>query len=140
MTFAFFPHTGDIGVHLRAETLDGLFAAAAEAFLDAVTDAAGVRPADEVVLSCRAAELDLLLHDFLSELLFRFDARRLLLRPTAVTVRPDAPGWRVDAHLAGEALDSGRHAVDRVLKAVTYHELAVSQDASGWSATVVFDI
>jgi SHS2 domain-containing protein len=81
--------------------------------------------------------LDLLLRSFLSELLFRFLAHRAILG--------DFPELRIRdnrIHARGRAarFDPVRDGLRTELKAVTYHQLDVKQDASGWSARVIFDV
>ncbi len=84
--------------------------------------------------------MDLLLVDFLSELLYRFDTRGWLTRDAEVEVREYDGGWQLQGTLLGENHDTARHAVRILIKAVTYHQLAVTQQAGTWTADVVFDI
>jgi SHS2 domain-containing protein len=42
---------------------------------------------------------------------------------------------RVEAELCGR-----RHGFERVIKAVTYHDLSVEETCEGYMATVVFDV
>ena len=55
-----------------------------------------------------APELDLLLVDFLSELLYRFDTRGWLTREAQVEVRERDGGWALQGTLVGERLDDRR--------------------------------
>jgi SHS2 domain-containing protein len=140
MPHEFFSHTGDIGARVWADSLDGLFEAALVALADAVTDLAQVQARESVTLSCRAPQLDLLLHDFLSDALFHLDARRLLPRSASVSVTGHGDEWSLQARLSGETLDPARHPIRVLVKAVTYHALEVRQSADGWRATLVLDI
>ena len=75
--FQFFDHTGDIGVDIDAADPGALFADAARAFSETITDREAL-DADEIVeVSLSADAIDLLLVDWLSELVYRFDAERL---------------------------------------------------------------
>jgi SHS2 domain-containing protein len=140
MSFEFFDHTGDIGVRLTAPTLAELFAAAAEAFTAAIAEPDAVRPLDAGRLELAGPELDLLLVDFLSELLYRFESAALLVRSADVDLRRDSGEWRLHADLKGEPFDAARHEIRVLLKAVTYHELYVRQAPQGWEAQIIFDI
>ncbi len=60
MSFSFFDHTGDIGVRVRARTLDELFRDAAAAFTDAITDPARIEPRRSVSLTLESPAADLL--------------------------------------------------------------------------------
>jgi SHS2 domain-containing protein len=140
MPYQFFDHTGDIGVSLSGRTLDELFASAAAAFTDSITPIERVEPRRPEELDVAAPELDLLLVDFLSELLYRFDTRAWLTRQAEVEVRERDGGWQLQGTLLGEKHDETRHAVRVLIKAVTYHQLEVRERAGMWTANIVFDI
>ena len=140
MPYWFFDHTGDVGVALQGRTLDDLFASAALAFTDTITPLTGVDARRPEELDVAAPELDLLLVDFLSELLYRFDTRAWLTREVQVEVRERDGGWQLQGTLVGERHDADRHPVKVLIKAVTYHGLRVIRNDETWSANVVFDI
>jgi SHS2 domain-containing protein len=140
MAYQFFDHTGDIGVTLTGRTVDELFASAAAAFTDSITPLDRVEPRRPEELDVAAPELDLLLVDFLSELLYRFDTRSWLTREAQVEIRERDGGWELQGTLLGEKHDPARHDVRVLIKAVTYHQLQVVERAGVWTADVVFDI
>jgi SHS2 domain-containing protein len=132
-----FEHTADLGLRVRAATLDALFAEAAEALFSIVVDDLGtVKPVTRIDVTLSEADCELLLFDWLKELLYRFDAEHLLFSRFDVTVRPDgltAAAW-------GEKLDRDRHELSHEVKAITYHGLKIEQTADGWLAEVIVDI
>lgn len=140
MAYEFFDHTGDIGVGLTGRTVDELFASAAEAFSDTITPLDRVEPMRPEELDVAAPELDLLLVDFLSELLYRFDTRGWLTRRAQVEIREQDGGWELQGTLLGERYDPVRHPIRVLIKAVTYHQLQVGEHEGMWTARVVFDI
>ena len=140
MPYQFFDHTGDIGVTLTGPTCDTLFAAAAAAFTDSITPLDHVEPRRPEEIAVDAPELDLLLVDFLSELLYRFDTRGWLTRNAEIAVSERDGGWTLEGTLSGEKLDPDRHSVRILIKAVTYHGLRIVKRNGEWSANVVFDI
>jgi SHS2 domain-containing protein len=140
MAYQFFDHTGDVGVALTGRTLDELFASAALAFADTMTPLSGIDPRRPEELDVAAPELDLLLVDFLSELLYRFDTRAWLTREAQVEVRECDGGWQLLGTLIGERVDPARHPMKILIKAVTYHGLHVTNVDGTWRANVVFDI
>jgi SHS2 domain-containing protein len=124
---------------VAAPTAAGLFEAAAVALTDAMTTASGVEPRVAEHIALEGPELDLLLVDWLSELLFHFETRGLLVSRAAVElVSTDV--YRLGARIEGEPLDPARHPIKVLLKAVTYHALEVKEGPDGWVATVIFDI
>jgi SHS2 domain-containing protein len=140
MPYAFFDHTGDIGVTLTGPTCDALFSAAAQAFTETITPLERVEPRRPEEIAVDAPELDLLLVDFLSELLYRFDTRGWLTRSAETIVHERDGGWALEGTLSGEKLDPDRHPIKILIKAVTYHGLHIVQHAGEWSTSVVFDI
>ncbi len=140
MPHEFFPHTGDIGVRVWAGSIAALFESAVEALADIVTDPSAVQARETIDLSCRAPGLDLLLHDFLSEVLFHLDTKARLPHSASVAVTRHGGLWSLQARLAFDLLDRERHPTKVEIKAVTYHALAVDRTGEGWRATVVFDI
>lgn len=140
MAYRFFDHTGDIAVALTGKTREALFASAALAFTDSITPVSHVEPRRPEEVALDAPELDLLLVDFLSELLYRFDTRGWLTRDAQVDVRERDGGWALEGTLSGEKLDPERHKVKILIKAVTYHGRQVIERNGEWHANVVFDI
>lgn len=133
--------TADVAFEARGETREELFAACATALLATMVNEPDlVERRREVAISLEHAELDLLLHSFLAELVFLKDARRLLLHADTVRISNDAAGFQLEALLRGEEIDRRRHGLLADVKAVTLHRLRVVCDDGVWRATVVLDI
>ncbi len=134
-----FAHTADIGLRVRAMTLEELFSEAGTGlFALIVTNLEQVQPREEVkfVIKGHSDECDYLLFDWLSELLFTFDSRRLVFSSFGIEFSADG----LQAAAWGEPLDSSRHSLDHEVKAITYHGLKLTQEAGGWLAEVIVDI
>ncbi len=140
MPFEFFDHTGDVGVRVRAASLDELFAEAAAALTATLVDPATVERRVREWATLEAASLDLLLVDWLNDLVFRFDVDNLLVARTEPRVVREGPGWKVEAALEGEPFDPARHRVRVLVKGATYHRLAIKETPAGYETSVVFDI
>src|ERR671936_2578007 len=74
-------HTGDLGMVAYGQDLPELFAHAAWAMFDLMSDATTIRPQQTMTLSVSATDLEDLLVRWLSELLYLYDTQRLLCRP-----------------------------------------------------------
>ncbi len=138
--YQFLPHTADIAVQLEGVDLPDLFRSTLQALLEVITDPEAVEPRASVAVELGSPELELLLVDWASEVLYRFDARRFLSREAAISVEQDGTSWRLRATVRGEDFDESRHHIKVLVKAVTYHALRVEQTPAGWRATLVFDI
>jgi SHS2 domain-containing protein len=132
-----FEHTADLGIRVRAATLDGLMADAARGLFAVIAgDLAQIVPTEERSFTVPGNDPVWLLHDWMSELLAAFEIDRLLLREFRVVV--DAAGLRATAK--GERFDPSRHELAHEVKAVTQHLLDVRHAADGWEATFIVDI
>jgi len=105
---------------------DGPREVAAEADVAAAPDPS---PGDD------AAEL---LVCWLQELLYRFETERLV--PLRFEFAEAAPSG-IRARVGFGRFDPKRHRASTEVKAVTYHELAVREEADGtWSARMILDV
>jgi SHS2 domain-containing protein len=135
--YELFEHTADVGLRARAESLDELFAEAARALFSVVVanpDAVQLR--ETIHLAVAGTQPDELLRDWLAELLYIFEARRLVLARFEVSLGAEG----LTATVQGEPIDAARHQLDVEVKAVTWHGLKVVRDDGGWLAEVIVDI
>ena len=131
----------DVAFEAWGDTVEAMFAAAAEATMNVMVgdlEAIAVRVRRSVRVESDA--LDLLLFNFLQELIFYKDAEQLLLRVEAIQLEKDRPPFSVVAELAGETLDMERHELVADVKAVTLHKFRVEETERGWEAFVILDI
>jgi SHS2 domain-containing protein len=133
-------HTADVGIEVRAATLEALFVDAAAGFCDAITEVARIGGGEERAFEVEAAGLDLLLVAWLEELLFRFETTSVLYAHGEASVDCKGDSWSLRARMRGERFDAERHPLKVQVKAITYHALEVARDEQGWRARVIFDI
>ena len=134
---SFLDHTGDIGFEIRSETLEGLFRRAARGLYEVLVERPPASGEGEETIDLKDEAPDLLLRSFLSELLYRFLASRAIL--------VDFPDLRIEGnHLRARGpaarFDPVRDGLRTELKAVTYHQLEVRRESSGWTARIIFDV
>jgi SHS2 domain-containing protein len=131
----------DLAFRAWDTTLDATFLAAAEATSQAmVEDLDSIVPSQKRTFTLRDAQLDLLLLQFLQELIYYKDAQRLLLRVQEVAIAREDSSFVLHARAAGEVIDPSRHALGSDVKGVTLHRLQVVQTPTGWEATVILDV
>jgi SHS2 domain-containing protein len=135
--FELFDHTADLGLRIRAPDLNTLFQEAAMALFTAIVDdLTAVQDRERVTLELEADDCPYLLFDWLNELLYRFEAERLLFGHFQVNVQ----GKRLRGVAGGEPFDAGRHSLSHEVKAITYHGLRVEKLGDGWLAELIVDI
>ncbi|MFQ5790476.1 MAG: archease [Acidobacteriota bacterium] len=130
-------HTADYMVEIRAPDLRSLFAEAAVAFLDILSDPETVRPRLPVAVQVEAENTEALLVSWLTELLFLYESEGWLFSRFEFFV---LTGTQLEAEAWGEKLDPSRHPIDREIKAVTYHRLRLVKEGDGLKTTIVFDL
>lgn len=141
MTYRFLDHTADVGVKIRAASLEGVFAEALAAFTDTVTARRRVGTGLSQAFELTGPDAEILLVDWLGELLYAFEVGRRLFHDAEVRLQPGDGGLALTAVARGEAWDPRRHPVKVLVKGVTYHALEVARRGEGdWSARVIFDI
>ena len=133
--------TADIAFEATGRDLPELFTASADATMNVMIDnldAIESRETRQIELS--GDKIDMLLFDFLQELVYFKDARRLLLRAREMQIDQKGEAYFLKAKVAGEQLDDTRHQQRADVKAVTLHGFSVQKHDDGWKAKVLLDI
>jgi SHS2 domain-containing protein len=130
-------HTADIGVRLWAPTAEEVFEQAALALFSLVCDPLDVGELNAVDVEIEAESMDLLLAAWLNELLYVFEARRLVLTQFDIE---ELSATSLRARVSGEPLDPDRHIMCGGVKAATLHDLSLVQRDDGWEGFVLLDV
>ena len=127
-------HTGEVQLHLVAPTLPQLFVEAGLALAELIAED-GIPTSEDPaeVVEIQAGDLEALLVEWLNELIFRGETQHNVYRELSVTNVSDR---RLRAEIRGTRPDHLRTPV----KAATFHNLDVSLQPDGYSATVVLDV
>lgn len=139
MAHELFRDQGRVGAHLSGATLAELFTSATEVFSGTITPLEVVEPRQAEEIDVDAPDLDELLVDYLSELLYRFDARGWITCRADLDLGEKDGGWTLEGMLRGERLDPSRHSLRRQIVGVTYRGLHVHHDGDRWLADIFFD-
>jgi len=135
--FEVLDHTADIGLIVYGEHLKALFENAGEAFFHLMTDLRKVRLRTERRIEIGKENLERLMVDWLTGLLYLHDVEHLLFKKFEVeSVGED--GLR--ARVKGEPFQEGIHVIKTGVKAVTYHQIEVRETKEGWRARIILDL
>ncbi len=135
--FRVLEHTADIGFEAYGATREEAFANAARALQDLIVALETIQPREEMKFQVEGADPPSLLVNWLSEILYRFDTEGWLFRDFEVR---RLNGHSLAAVGRGEKYDRARHQAKLLVKAITYHQLALEQTPTGWRAQVYVDI
>jgi len=135
-SFKFFGHDADIGMQVSAETLEGLFAAAAEGMTAVLTVPSVVRARRKLRVSVSGSSREEALVNWLREWLYLYEAGRFVARRFKV----EHAGENGAAGEGSGERRAGRHPALREIKGVTWHQAEVKKAGNGWKARVIFDV
>jgi SHS2 domain-containing protein len=131
-------HTADLAIRIHAKSEIDLFELGARALYQVLGKLVAENTAAEnFTLELRATNREDLFHDWLAELLFHAQTRRVIfdqfefetLSPTHVLAVSQA-----------KPLDLTQTEFQVEIKAVTYHHLQIQKTDEGLAATVIFDV
>ncbi|MBI4344439.1 MAG: archease [Euryarchaeota archaeon] len=129
----------DVAFEAWGRDLGELFEAAALATFEVMVDLEGVESKVVKEIELENEEMDRLLYDWLSELVYLKDAEAMLFSRFQVRIKGDGR-YRLRAEAMGEEIDQARHRLRADVKAVTYHLFYLKKTEEGYRARVVLDI
>jgi SHS2 domain-containing protein len=135
--FRLLAHTADIGLEATAPTVEELFVVAARGLKNLMFGDSPTIATLHCEVALEAGDTAELLVAWLNEILVFSETTHAV--PASFQIH-DFKNCSLTATLAGEPFDPSRHAVERIAKAVTYHQLVVEERAGGWYARVYIDL
>lgn len=135
--YTVFNHTADLGLEIFGEDEKELFANAAFAIFDIITNLEDVSAREVLRFAVDGFDLEDLLVNYLREVLYMFNGMGLLLKDFSIF---EIDGRHAVAQAMGEPFDSERHSIKTEIKAVTYHQVEVRKTEKGLKARVILDV
>jgi protein archease len=136
-TYELIEHTADVGIKAYGKNISEAFENAAKGMFDIITDNSEIESTGEYEIHLEAPDLEQLLVDWLSELLFLNSAKNLVF--SFFKVELDEKNNSLSAHVFGEKYNISKHKIGSEIKAVTYHILEV-RNKRPYHVQVLFDI
>ncbi len=131
----------DIAFRISGTDLNELFFSGAEALISAILEnPESVSHNIEKKFIFKNRSLDMLLYDFLSDLIFIKDAESLLLLPEEINISNLDNTYHFNSLLYGEIINYQKHNLKVDVKAVTMHNLRIEKTQTGWEAVFVLDL
>ena len=125
-------HTADWALRVWAPDLEGLLEQAARGMYTLSGIEIGARPELRRVLEIEAADAEMLLVEFLEELLYWAESERAAFHAFATEIA----GLKLKAGLIGGPIQAWK----KEIKAVTCHNLQIQQTSRGLEVEIVFDV
>jgi len=133
--------TADMAFEAFGANMEELFANCGLALTAVMTDPNQIQPVKFEEFTVEGHDLESLLFDYLSELIYLKDAKGLVFSSFKVRVRGDRDGFKLSCTAEGEVLDRTIHEIKTEVKAATYHQMLIEElpGKKNWRAQVVLD-
>lgn len=139
--YEYLEHTADIKFLAYGNTLEEVFENAALAMFNVIIDTGKVSGETTRDVDLTSPDLESLLVDWLSEILYLFEVDELVFWKFGVEkIREEEGRYSIKAIASGEPYYPESHPFETEIKAVTYNQLKLEKTADGWRAQVVVDI
>ncbi|MFH1055328.1 MAG: archease [Candidatus Altiarchaeota archaeon] len=138
MAYEFLEHTADLKIRATGKTLPEALSESAKALFEAIASNSKIAPTLERELTIKVNKPEILVHDFLSQLIYLFSTEHLLFSEFNLDLK-ESIGYKLTAKLKGEKYDPKKHKLVKEVKAATYHEMKVEEGKNGWTIEVICD-
>jgi SHS2 domain-containing protein len=134
--FEYINHTADMGIVSYGKSLEAVFENAALGMFEFLADLKKVTPKEELNVYVEGEDRETLLVEWLNELLYLHETRRMLFSKFKVVELTET---HLKAEVFGEKIQK-RHQLENYIKACTYHELKIEAVEGGYRAQVICDV
>jgi len=135
------PHMSDAYVEVHAPTLAAVLEESAFAMFDVMTDPTAIKPEFTDQFEVTAHDRVSLLHDWLEQLLLKFDLDgKVYSRFHVKKIEEQDENARLVAEAQGGIFVRGRHPAKVEIKAVTYHRMEIRAARKGYVARYILDL
>lgn len=130
----------DVAFEATGKTLEELFESVALAVTNTqVKDLKSVKQKVSKEIKVESDSIEMLLFNFLQELIFLKDAELLLFSKFTIKITEDKK-YKLKVKAYGEKLNMKKHELLVDVKAVSLHNFKVQETKSGWEANVILDV
>ncbi|MBN1375542.1 MAG: archease [Dehalococcoidia bacterium] len=133
--FEIIEHTADTGIAASGATLSEAFASAAAGLFSIITDMSKVREAQSRLVEVSGPDIEVLLFNWMNELIYIFDVDHMLFNRFEVTALGDT---LLKAVCYGEKYDPDVHDLLKDVKSATLHKLEVDRTKN--KVRVILDV
>ncbi len=139
MKYEYLKHTADLKVRAYGKTLEEAFANAAIGGFDFLTDTSKIKKKAEKKISIKSKRLEALLYDFLEELLFLLDTESFIISGFKdMKIKQAKDKFELTCVAQGDNYKN--YEVKGDIKAITYSEMLIKKEKTGFVIEAVFDI
>ena len=137
--YRFLDHMTDAVIEAYGETLEEAFENAAKGVNNTMVDLKTVRPTQEIKIKAEGHDPYSLLFDWLDKVMLLLVADGVVMSELSVKIRR-SNGYSLEGVAKGEKLNLDRHHYKVEIKAVTYHEMEISQEKGKSTVRFLLDL
>ena len=137
MKYEAIDHTADFGIRVFGADAKDLFANAAFALFDLITDIDALKGLNEYKVHITGDDWPDTMVNWLRELLYLWTCKEMLVKATDIFYLTE---HEVTARVNFDLFDPDLHKIKNEIKAVTYHQLQVESTPLGWESKIIFDV
>ncbi len=139
--FEFLEHMGDAYIAAYGETLEEAFSNAGLAMFEVMTDTKLIEPKLKDEIKVEGEDEIALLHNWLEALLLKFEIELKLYSIFNVKkIERKNGGFFLEAEAFGEKFNRDKHLSKTEVKAVTYHQMSISQESGKFIVKFILDL
>jgi SHS2 domain-containing protein len=129
----------DVAFEATGKNLEELFVSCALATTEVMVDLKDLSTKIKKEIKIENKDIEILLYEFLSELIFLKDAESLLFSKFDVKIKENK-NYELAAKIAGDKINPEKQELKADVKAVTMHMFEVKKIDKGWKARIILDI
>ena len=131
----------DAAIEVNSESLEGIFVDSGKALTNTmVDDLKSIKTNQKYTFKVESQERDLLLFEFLEQLVIEKDANQLIFSEFNINIKELDEKYELYAIAKGEHIDYKKHELCADVKAVTLHKFSLTKEDSRWKAAMILDI
>lgn len=130
----------DVAFEAYGKNLEEAFSNAALAMFEVETETKKVEPKMKKEVKVESEDLQALLFDWLSELLFLRDVEKMFFSRFDVKIGKTGKKYKLTAEVYGEKVDRKKHASKTEVKAVSYQLMQIVEKPGNCKVRVILDV
>lgn len=130
----------DIAIEAYGKNLEELFENSALAIFEESANLKNVKEKEKKSIKINAPNIEDLLYDFLSEILFLKDTYSIIFKKSKIKIQKKGKKYHLNAELYGEKIDRERHELGNDIKAITLHMFKIEKTKKGYKGMIVVDV
>lgn len=138
--FKYFDTTADIGIEVNNKNLTEAFKNSALGTLNLITDIEKIQPKITKDIHIESEDEYGLLYDWITELLILLDSENFMASEYAIEITKKEDTLILHGQIMGDTYDTNTYNYKTEVKAITYHEMSITQEEDNIKIRFIVDL